>query len=78
MNFQPFERLPIVEWAMWWDKTIARWHSEGLPETLTDRYDISRHFGLDTYWQDWFGTLRSTCPRPASHGAPLIGSMADY
>jgi len=24
MNFQPVDRLPVWEWAMWWDKTIAR------------------------------------------------------
>ena len=26
MNFQPVDRLPVWEWAMWWDKTIERWH----------------------------------------------------
>ena len=46
MNFQPFDRLPIIEWAIWWDKTIDRWHQEGLPPDLTDQYDICRHFGL--------------------------------
>ena len=30
MNFQPVDRLPRWEWAMWWDKTIERWHAEGL------------------------------------------------
>jgi hypothetical protein len=78
MNFQPFDRLPVVEWAMWWDKTITRWHSEGLPEALTDRYELYRHFGLDMYWQDWIGARLPTCPHPASHGAPLIHSMSDY
>ena len=52
MNFQPFDRLPILEWAIWWDKTIDRWHREGMPAVLTDRYDICRHFGLDLYKQD--------------------------
>ena len=78
MNFQPFDRLPLVEWAMWWDQTITRWHSEGLPESITDRYDLYRHFGLDMYWQDWIRVRRPTCPEPASHGAPLIGTMSDY
>ena len=78
MNFQPFDRLPILEWASWWDKTIERWHAEGLPATLKDRYDICRYFGLDVYWQDWFPARQPTCPAPASHGAPLIESLADY
>ena len=78
MSFRPFDRLPVVEWASWWGKTIDRWHTEGLPETLIDRYDICRHFDLDIFWQDWIGACRPTCPRPASHVAPLVGSMADY
>jgi len=78
MNFQPFDRLPLVEWATWWDKTITRWHSEDLPKTITDKYDIVRHFGLDLYWQDWIGARRPTCPQPAGHGAPIICSMDDY
>jgi len=79
MNFQPYDRLPVVEWAGWWDKTITRWHSEELPKALTDRYDICRHFCLDLYWQDWICALSPTLPpRPASYGAPLIHSMSDY
>lgn len=30
MDFKPFDRLPILEWAMWWDKTIERWKREGM------------------------------------------------
>ena len=52
VNFQPFDRLPVIEWAEWCDKTIERWHQEGLPTSITDRYDICRHFGLDIYKQD--------------------------
>ena len=49
MSFQPFDRLPVIEWAKWWDQTLARWYTEGLPPRLTDRYDICRHFGHETY-----------------------------
>jgi len=78
MNFEPFDRLPLVEWAGWWDETIDRWHGEGLPPELTDRYDICRHFGLDMYRQDWFRVLGPACPKPASHGAGFVASMDDY
>ncbi|MEI8343023.1 MAG: hypothetical protein WCH43_15980, partial [Verrucomicrobiota bacterium] len=79
INFQPFDRLPLLEWAFWWDKTLDRWHGEGLPETLTDRYDLYRHFGLDMYCQDWIPAICwATCPQPATHGAPLVSTMADY
>ena len=78
MNFQPFDRLPVLEWAGWWTETIDRWHGEGLPTSLTDRYDICDHFGLDVYQQDWPVVRRSGCPQPASHGAGIIQSEADY
>ena len=78
MNFQPFDRLPVVECDAWWDKTIDRWHSEGLPADLTDHYDICAHFGLDIYKGDWFPVCTPDCPTPASHGAGIIKSEADY
>lgn len=78
MNFQPFDRLPVLEWAGWWDRTIQRWHAEGLPAELTDRYDICRHFGLDLYLQQWFGVCAPPCPQPARHGAGILASMDEY
>ena len=78
MAFEPFDRLPIIEWAGWWDKTIERWHSEGLPADLTDLYDICEHFGLDAYKQDWFEVCGPDCPQPAGHGSGIITSETDY
>lgn len=75
MNFQPFDRLPMIEWAMWWDKTIQRWLTEGLPADKSDRYALYRHFGLDMYYQDW---LQPWCPPAKHHGGALISSAADY
>lgn len=76
MNFRPFDRLPIVEWAGWWDKTIARWQGEGL--TGSDRYEIARQFGMDIYRQDWVWPHRPGCPTAPSHGAPIITNMDEY
>ncbi len=79
MNFQPFDRLPIVEWAGWWTETLARWHAEKLPPELTDRYEILKHFGLDIYKQEWFSPRSAKgFPKPAHHGAGVITSEADY
>lgn len=78
MDFQPFDRLPLLEWAGWWDKTIERWRGEGLPAAADDRYAICRHFGLDVYKQDWFPVCRPGCPAPVSHGAGIIADEADY
>lgn len=77
MNFQPVDRLPMWEWANWWDKTIDRWRGEGLPEDLTDAFEISKYFGLDPYKQLWFGTIDY-----AAAGEALVdegvSSMDDY
>jgi hypothetical protein len=78
MGLEPFDRLPIVEWAAWWDETVARWHAEGLPAEVTERYDINRHFGVELYLQDWFWPLGPECPRPAGHGAGILADAADY
>lgn len=78
MNFQPFDRLPLVEWAGWWDKTLDRWYGEGLPRQLTDRYDICRYFGMDVYKQVWFPAMDAGCPQPCAHGEGIVSSIAEY
>jgi hypothetical protein len=78
MDFQPFDRLPLLEWAGWWDKTIERWRGEGLPAEAIDRYAICRHFGLDVYKQDWFGVCGPDCPRPESHGSGILTDDKGY
>jgi hypothetical protein len=78
MGFQPFDRLPIVEWAMWWDRTIQRWGGEGLPAGITDRYDLYRHFGQDMWLQDWMPPRDGDCPAAPSHGAGIVADEAAY
>jgi hypothetical protein len=80
MGFQPVDRLPRWEWAMWWDETIARWHGEGLPASLThDRvFDIARYLGLDPYQQFWFSTTDPTIDATQHHVEGIVGSMDDY
>ena len=78
MDFRPYDRLPLLEWAVWWDKTIERWREEGLPKRVKHRYDLYRHFGLDMYMQDWINTYKRNCPHPVSHGAGIAADEADY
>jgi len=77
MRFQPVDRLPRIEWANWWDQTIARWHHEGLPRHLTDRYDIVRYFGLDVYYQVRTSPRARSFPTVA-HGQGLVRYERDY
>ncbi len=77
MNFQPVDRLPMIEWATWWDKTVQRWNAEGLP--ISDRYALYDHFGLDMYRQLWIDTIPGDAPvRPACHGAGICTDEKSY
>jgi hypothetical protein len=78
-TFQPFDRLPVVEWAGWWDQTITRWRGEGLPATVAgNRYAIYDHLGMDVWWQDWFRATHWDAPKPSHHGAGIIADEAGY
>ena len=78
MNFQPVDRLPRWEWAMWWDKTIAHWKGQGLPAGLESVRDISDYFGLDPYEQFWFSTTDPTIEAVQHHVAGIVSNMDDY
>ena len=78
LNFvKPDDRLPMVEWAAWWDKTLDRWKQEGLPEEIT--WDESlEHFGLDKLICIGAGPKSADCPGPSSHGASLVTDERSY
>jgi hypothetical protein len=80
MNFQPVDRLPRWEWAMWWDETIRRWHHEGLPVGLkfSQVFEIAQHFGLDPYQQYWFSTTDPTIEATQHHVEGIVTNMDDY
>ena len=78
MNFQPVDRLPVWEWAMWWDKTIDRWHGEGLPADKKSVFDIHEYFGMDPYIQFWFSTTDPTIEATQHHVEGIVSNMDDY
>ena len=78
MNFQPVDRLPHWEWAMWWDQTIARWRQEGLPSRLDTVFEIAQYFGLDPYQQFWFSTTDPTIEAVQHHVEGIVADMDDY
>jgi len=82
MNFEKPDRLPMIEWATWWDKTIDRWKSEGLEigtyEGLSEWQAIHKTMGLDLQLQAWIGFKTDKTPASAWHGAPIVESMEDY
>jgi len=79
MAFQPVDRLPKWEWAMWWDKTLARWRREGLPDRLGDDvFAIHKYFGLDPYKQFWFSTSGPTIEAAQLAVEGSVSNMEDY
>jgi len=78
MGFQAVDRLPRWEWAMWWDKTLARWHGEGLRTSLTDVFAISEYFGLDPYKQFWFSTTDPSIEATQHHIQGGVAGIDDY
>ncbi|MGE5558788.1 MAG: uroporphyrinogen decarboxylase family protein [Bacillota bacterium] len=61
LNFEPVDRLPMIEWAGWWDKTLDRWQKEGL-EYHGDPDALREDFGLDMVRQFWIWPHKSTFP----------------
>ena len=61
MNFKKVDdRIPMIEWAHWWDKTLERWRAEGLTSDIgaieTREYlglDMERHFTLQAKSSDY-------------------------
>lgn len=78
MDFQPVDRLPRWEWAMWWDQTIAAWRAQGLPAELDTVFDIAAYFDLDPYQQFWFSTTESTIEAKQHHVEGIVSNLDDY
>jgi hypothetical protein len=70
------DRLPMIEWAAWWDVTMNRWKSEGLPEM--DFIQSQKYFGLDPMAVLWAGPYTSGLPQPEYHGGPIVGDAGQY
>lgn len=78
MNFQPVDRLPRWEWAMWWDQTLANWKQQGLPRELEAITDIDAYFGLDPFKQFWFATTSPSIEAVQHHTTHWVENMDDY
>lgn len=64
------DRMPMVEWAAWWDTTMNRWIAEGLPQM---GFQASQeYFGLDPLMMVHAGPWVAGAPQPQYHGGPVI------
>ena len=71
------DRLPVIEWASWWDETCAAWYRQGLPAHLSGNA-LNDHFGHDRLRQFWLPVRDKGCPQPKFHGGPIIEDEGDY
>ena len=78
LNFEKTAgRLPMVEWAAWWDKTIERWQGEGLPKDIGWDESLD-YFGLDKLYCLSITGCSELCPQPSFHGGPVITDEKSY
>lgn len=70
------DRLPMVEWAAWWDKTTDRWQTEGMP--MMEFRQSQEYFGLDPMHTLWAGPHTAGLPHAEFHGGPIIGEKRSY
>jgi hypothetical protein len=78
MDFQPVDRLPRWEWAVWWDVTVQNWKAQGMPEDLESAFDIARWHGLDPYRQFWFSACAKVANTPEHGIRGTVSSMDEY
>lgn len=76
INFKNVDRLPFIEWAAWWDKTIDNWNDQGLPQmTLMESLD---YFGLDKMLMISAEITGQDCPIPVEEGKGIITDEQSY
>lgn len=77
LNGERPDRLPVIEWAGYWDQTIRRWEGEGLAGGL-DQQGITDTFGLDRLYQLSPAAIGRGCPQPPEYGVGIIQTETDY
>jgi len=71
------DRLPMIEWATYWDKTVHSWENQGFPKNLAN-HEIMIENGLDVMRQIWISPRARTTPAPSHHGAGIMEDEADF
>ena len=90
LNFEkPDDRLPLIEWAPWWNLTSERWAGEGMPDFLNDPAAQAdprderllrslQYFELDPLICLYARGRAPEIPQPAVHGGGLAEDEAGY
>ena len=76
-NIRSVDRMPMIEYAPYWNETLDVWHKEGLDPTLEgDR--VQQLMGLDPLWYTSLDPIGDGFKWPEITGAPVIESEEDY
>ena len=72
------DRCPVIEWAPWWNLTVERWHTEGLPEDVKSVEDIQGFFGLDKCLRTHGRYRSASTPKNPGEGLGIMEDEADW
>jgi hypothetical protein len=75
---QPQGRLPMIEWAAWWNETVDRWGREGLEVTGVSYLQLQERFGLDPMVCTGAAPRVPEGLKPDAEGRPAIRDEATY
>lgn len=79
LNFEPVDRMPVIELMVWWDKTLERWQQEGLPVTPWPHHGVGAYWRLDDLRQIWVGSEDMELRRHRlPEGGAFIRNEQDY
>jgi len=78
MNFETVDRMPMYEWAPFWNLTMDRWISEGLDTKKLQYGEIGQKLGLDLLSQIGIPIKTEDYPNPLHYGDPVIYDAKDY
>ena len=75
---KPVDRAPIIEWAPWWNLTVARWIDEGLPVDKAGYDTLQEYFGLDKCIQSAVAAYPHDILDTVEYGGSIIENEDDY
>ncbi len=72
------DRIPMIEWAPWWDLTVKRWLEDGLPREYANYEALQGYFGLDKCLQSCANVRTAQTPPPPAYGLGIMSDEDDY
>ena len=72
------DRAPVIEWAPWWNLTVARWRTEGLPPDALSTESIQHFFGLEKCLQTHGRYKTDKTPKTLGEGLGIMETEEDW